>query len=88
VLATHAVANGTSDTAKKCAKIDPNQPRCRFVGETQQVIVIYPNNGNEQVTHKIAQRSWPQRQKGYERGMLWRPQIQDHDRDDDCKHRI
>jgi hypothetical protein len=59
VLATHAVANGTSDTINKC-EIDPNQAGRRLIGETQQVMVIRSNDGDEQVTHRIAQRSRPQ----------------------------
>src|SRR4030095_332356 len=69
-------------------EVDPDQTRGRVGKEPQQVVVIQPDDGNEVVTHYVAQRSWPKRSKSCKGGMLGRLKFEHHDGNDDREHTI
>ena len=66
-------------------KIQPDQLRCALVNQLEQVMMIHPDNRDEQITDAVTQSSWPQRKKRVQRWLNWRFQVQHHDRDDHAK---
>ena len=60
-------------------EVDPYQSQRRRTYEPHKVMVVYPNNGDEQVAHRIADGRGPQRPESRECWLIWCPQLQYHD---------
>ena len=61
VSAIHSVVNGISDTEKRCAKLNHTGRLRRHLCIAEQVMVVYPDDRDEQVADRVAQPRWPQR---------------------------
>ena len=57
-------------------KIEPHQPRRGLGGIAHQVVVIGPDDGDEQIAYSVAEPGRPERQKRLEGRDLRRPQFQ------------
>lgn len=57
---------------KQMNEVDPDQSECRSAYEAHQVMMINPNNHDEKVARRIAQRRGPQRPDRPERRLLRR----------------
>jgi hypothetical protein len=60
-------------------EVDPYQSQGRWTHEPHKVMVVYPNDGDEQVTHPIADGRGPQRQKIRECRLIRCLKLQYHD---------
>jgi len=60
-------------------EVDPYQSQRRRTYEPPKVVVVYPNNGDEQIAHHIADDRRPQRSESREHRLIRRPEVQYHD---------
>jgi hypothetical protein len=61
---------------KQMREIEPQQAWRSLIGVAHQVVVIGPDDGDEEVTHRVAQPRRPESQQRLERGPLGRSQFQ------------
>src|SRR5262245_4242440 len=69
-------------------EVDPDQPQRRSTHKPHQVVMVDPDDGDEQVAHRIADGGGPQRPESRECRLLWRFELQDHDGHNDRENRI
>src|SRR5262245_23530640 len=69
-------------------EVQPDQARRRMPYETQQMMMIDPDDRDEQIAHRIADRGRPQRQQVCKACPLRRLEFQHHHRNDDRDHGI
>ena len=63
-------------------KVDPDDRQGGGSRQPRQVVVVDPDDGDEDVADQIAHCRLPQLDQGGEAGRVGRAQLQDHDRDD------
>src|SRR5262245_44844068 len=69
-------------------EVNPYQSQRRTTYEPHQVIVVYPNDGNEQVAYGVTDGRWPQRPERRESRLIRRFQLQYHDGHDYREERV
>src|SRR5262245_45595021 len=64
-------------------EIEPQQARARLGRIAHEVVMVHPNNGDEQIADRIAEPARPECQQRLEGRMLRRPQLQNQYRNED-----
>ena len=75
-------------TPEEMDEVDPNQSQRRGTYEPPQVMVVYPNNSDERVAHRIADGRGPQRTESRERRLIRCSELRDHDSHDHREDRV
>ena len=69
-------------------EVEPQQTGRGLVRIAQEIMVIGPDDGDEQIAHGVAQPCGPEQQKRLEGGKLGRMQIQDQHGDENGKYAV
>lgn len=73
---------------EQVGEVDPDQSQCWRTCEPKQVMVVHPNDGNEEIAHNIADDRRPKRHDGGECRLVGWLELQHHDGHDHSEYRI
>jgi hypothetical protein len=69
-------------------EVHPDQSQPRWTHEPHEIVVVDPDNGEEEVTHRIADGCGPQRPESRECRLTGSPELEYHDGHDHREDRV